>query len=88
VLKLRWHFATVFGELDHDLLMQPNVHRRGILHAPSVVELCSKLFAGGEAAVQFENLHQVDDRLAPIEILRRSFRELVHDRGDVDLGGR
>src|SRR5262245_36524064 len=50
VLKLRWHFATVFGELDHDPLMQPNVHRRGILHAPSVVEICGKLFAGGVVA--------------------------------------
>lgn len=88
MLKLGWHFATVFGELDHDLLMQPNVHRRGILHASSVVELRGKLFASGEAAVQFEKFHQVNDRLAPIEILRRSFGEVIHDRGDVDLGGR
>jgi len=84
----RWHFAAVFGEFDHDLLVQPNVHRRRIFRAPGVVELGGKLLARGEAAVELEKLPQIDDRLSPIEILGGGFGEFVHDRGDVQLRGR
>jgi hypothetical protein len=62
VLELRWDFAAVFGEFEHDLFVQPNVHRAGsfvlpvFFRAPGAVELGCKLFACGEAAVELEKL--------------------------------
>src|SRR5262245_9239841 len=41
--------ASVLGELDHDLLVQPDVHLRGVVHVAAVVQLLSKLLACGAA---------------------------------------
>jgi hypothetical protein len=34
VLELRWDFAAVFSEFDHDLFVQPDVHRAGSFVLP------------------------------------------------------
>ena len=35
----RWHLAAVRGELTHHFLVQPDVHRRAVVHAASVPQL-------------------------------------------------
>src|SRR3546814_7804999 len=58
-------------------LVQPHVHLRRIPHLVSrATQLGSQFLARGEAAVQAEQLQQVDDGRAP-EIGRASCRERV-----------
>jgi hypothetical protein len=43
VLDLRRQLAAVGGKLDHDLLVQPDVHGGGIIAVAGVTELLRKL---------------------------------------------
>jgi len=55
------HLATGLGELCHDLLVQPDVHFRRAIESACVAELLRQLLSGAKAAVQFQQLHQVND---------------------------
>src|SRR3954471_1013742 len=62
------HLAAALGELGHDLPVQPEVHLGGAIEGAGVAELLRQLLARTEAAVQFQQLHQIDDRLSPVEV--------------------
>src|SRR5258707_15887765 len=51
VLDLRRQLAAVRSELRHHLLVQPDVHARGIVGVAGVTELLRKFFARGKAGV-------------------------------------
>ena len=52
LLEVGRHLAAVRGELLHHLLVQPDVHRRRIVHVAGVAELLGELLARAEAAVE------------------------------------
>src|SRR5205814_489922 len=62
VLEVRWDLAAVFGKLGHDLLMQPDVHRRRVVHIAIVMKFLSQRLARVQAAVHPEEFHQIHDR--------------------------
>ena len=78
------HLAAALGELCHDLLLQPDIHRRRAIESAGVAELLRQLLARAEAAVQFEQLHQIDDGVFPIEIFALLGGEL--GKNPVDVG--
>src|SRR4051795_5853697 len=84
VLDLRRQLAAIGGELGHYLLVQPDVHGRGIVGVAAVAELLGEVLARGEAGIDVERLHEVDDRGAPFQLfaLVRGDRR-VDDRGNV-----
>lgn len=53
--------TAVLGQFSHDLLVQPPVHGRGVVHVTGIVQLLGKLLASGEATVEVEEFHQVHD---------------------------
>src|SRR3954471_8020864 len=62
------HLAAAFSKLRHDLLVQPDIHVRRAIESAGITEFLGQLFAGGKTAVQFQQLHQIDDRFPPIEV--------------------
>ena len=62
VLETDRHHAAALGKLRHDLLVQPDVHFRRAIESSSVAELLRQLLAGAKAAVELEQLHEIDDR--------------------------
>ena len=60
---------TVFRQLYHDLFVEPDVHLGRDAHVAIVAKLGREPLAGLEATVQLEELHQVDNRASPVEIL-------------------
>ena len=48
------HFSAVFRQLDHHLLVQPNIHRGRVIHIASVIQFLSQLLARGQAAIEVE----------------------------------
>lgn len=88
MLEVVRHFAAIRGKLRHDFFMQPDVHRCRVVRVAGVVQLGRELFARGEAAVEIEQFHEIDDRVAPIELLVALRRELGQDRLDIDWGSR
>src|SRR5262249_11461828 len=85
VLKALRHFAAGLGELDHQLLVEPDVHCGRAVERAGIAELPRQLLARAEAAVQLEELHQIDDRCVPIEVLVLLVGELRNHRLDVRL---
>src|SRR6476661_10040815 len=63
------YLAPALREPGHDLLVQPDIHVGGAVELAPVAKFLCQLFAGTEAAVQLQELHQIDDRLVPIEVL-------------------
>src|SRR5215204_2867814 len=87
-LEIVRHLAAARRKLGHDLLVQPDVHGCGVVRVAGVAQLLGEVLARGEAAVEIEQLHQVDDRAAPIELLL-VFRGALRQHGlDVDLRDR
>src|SRR5262249_8557000 len=82
------HFAAALGKLCHDLLLQPDVHRRRAIKGPGVAEFLRQLLASAEAAVQFQQLHQIDDRGFPIKIFILLVGEFRKDRFDISFRDR
>src|SRR5262249_38538664 len=82
------HLAAALGELRHDLLLQPDVHRRRAIEGAGVAELLRQLLTGAEAAVQFQQLHQIDDRAFPIEIFILLVGEFRKDGFDISFRDR
>src|SRR5262245_43652299 len=79
------NFATVFGELDHYLLVQPDIHLGGVVRIASVIQLLCQLFACRNAAVEIEQLHQVDNGMPPIELLLILAGKVRKNGRDIDL---
>src|SRR5262249_26628043 len=76
------YLAAALGKLCHDLLLQPDIHRRRTIESAGVAEFLRQLLAGAKATVQFEQLHQIDDRVFPIKIFAlvgSKFREDCFD---------
>src|SRR5689334_22373851 len=89
MLDFRRQLAAIGGELGHDLLVQPDVHAGGVVGVTGIAKLLGEFLAGGEAGVDVERLHQVDDRGPPFQLLMLGGHRLVQDRRDVDaLRGR
>ena len=84
VLDFRRQLAAIGGELGHHLLVQPDVHARGIIAVAGVAELLGELLARREARIDVERLHQVDDRGAPLQLFALGFDSRVEDRCDID----
>src|SRR6516165_8623433 len=84
-LQRFWNLSAIFRELDHYLLMQPDVHRSRVLGVARVVQLFRQLLARGKAAVQIEQLHQINDRVSPIELLLVLASEILEHGFDIDL---
>src|SRR5262245_10724191 len=82
------NFATVFGELDHYLLVQPDIHLGGVVRIASVIQLLCQLLACRNAAVEIEQLHQVDNGISPIELLLVLAGKVCKDSRDIDLSSR
>src|SRR5262245_4278183 len=85
VLEALRHFPAGLGELDHHLLVQPDVHRRGAVERAGIAEFLRQLLACAEAAVQLEKLHQIDDRCVPVEVLVLLVGEPRDHRLDIGL---
>jgi hypothetical protein len=51
------------------MLVQPDVHGRGVIHVAGIVQLLCEFLARAEAAAEVQQLHQIHDRLSPIEFL-------------------
>jgi hypothetical protein len=66
VLETVRHHAAALSKFDHDLLVEPDVHFRRAIEFALVSEFLRQLLAGAKAAVQLEQLHQIDDRLFPV----------------------
>jgi hypothetical protein len=45
VLQILWNLATIFGELDHHLFVQADVHFGRVLHISLIVEFLSQTLA-------------------------------------------
>jgi uncharacterized membrane protein YeaQ/YmgE (transglycosylase-associated protein family) len=67
MLEVVRHVAAILREFSHDLLVQPDVHGCRIVRVAGIMQFLSQLLARGQAAVQVEDFHQVNDRSAPIE---------------------
>jgi diguanylate cyclase (GGDEF)-like protein len=61
--------VAVRRELFHDALVQPDVHRGRIVLIAGIAELARQLLAVVEARIHAEQLHQIDDRCAPVQLL-------------------
>ena len=86
------HIATVGGDLREHSLVQPNIHLCRIPHEiRRAAQLCSQVLTRRETAIDLEQLQQVDDGSAPVQLLRISCRTLLQLRDDIDdrdrLGG-
>jgi hypothetical protein len=66
--------------------MKPDVHRGRVTRIAGVVKFLCELFARGETAVKGEELHQIDDGVPPIELLRSFLVQAVEDRSHVHGG--
>src|SRR5262249_38485634 len=88
VLDVRRELAAIGRELGHHLLVQPDIHGRGIIGVTGVAKLVSELLACAEAGIDVEGLHEVDDRGPPFELLALGLRSLVDDLRDIDTLGR
>jgi len=77
------HLAAAFSKLRHDLLVQPDIHVRRAIESAGVAEFLGQLFAGGKTAVQFQQLHQIDDRFPPIEVFALFVVKFLEDCFDV-----
>src|SRR5262245_40306887 len=88
VLEAFRHVAATFGELEHNLPMQPDVHRPRAVERAGIAELLGQLLAGSEAAVELEQLHQVDNRFIPVEVFVLLVRDLRDHRLDLGPGYR
>ncbi len=84
VLQVGRHLAAVFFQLVHHLLVQPDVHGRGIALVAGVVQLVGQVLARLQAAVDVQQLHQVDDGGAPVELLAVLRRHAIEHLLDVD----
>ena len=73
------HFAAVLRKLHHDLLVEPNIHGRRIVLVAGKMKLPGKLFARRKAGIEIEQLHQVDDRMPPVELLLVARGKLVEN---------
>src|SRR3546814_15275400 len=58
---------AVRGEFAHHRLVQPDVHFGTAVEFAGIAEFLRELLAVGEARVDVEQFHQVDDRGAPVE---------------------
>ena len=61
VLDFRRQLAAIGRELRHHLLVQPDIHARGIIGVAGIAELLGKLLPRGKTGIDVERLHQVDD---------------------------
>jgi hypothetical protein len=59
VLETVRHNTAALGKLRHDLLVQPDVHFRRTIELTFVAELLCELLAGGQAAVELEQLYSI-----------------------------
>jgi len=84
VLDLGRQLAAIGRELGHHLLVQPDVHAGRIVGVAGVAELLGELLARGEAGVDIERLHQVDDRGPPLQLLPLRGDRLVEDGRHID----
>ena len=82
-LKAFGHRAATLGKLRHDLLVQPQVHFGRAIEGAGVAEFLGQLFAGAKAAVELQQLHQIDDRLLPVEIFALLVVDFLEDRFEV-----
>src|SRR5689334_397649 len=56
VLDLGRQLAAIGGELGHHLLVQPDVHARGVVGVTAIAELLGQLLARSEAGIDVERL--------------------------------
>ena len=63
--------------------MQPDVHARRVIHVARIVQFLRQLLAGVQAAVEIQELHQVNDRSAPVELLGVLAGKMGEDRLDI-----
>ena len=70
------HLSSTLSKLGHDLFVQPNIHFGRAIESACVAKFLGKLLAGGKAAVQFQQLHQIDDRFPSNRNLRAVRREV------------
>jgi len=76
------------ASLAINLLVQPDVHARGIIAVAGITELLGEFFPRAEAGIDIERLHQVDDRGAPFQFFLLGGDRLVQDGRDIDGCGR
>ena len=72
------------ASLVHDRLVQPDVHRGAVVGVAGIAQLVGEIGARLQAAVEIEQLHQVDDRGLPVQLLRVLGCHLGQDGGHVD----
>ena len=64
--------------------MQPDVHRRGIVRVTGEAQLVREFLAGGQTGIHVEQLHQVDDRVTPVQRLAGTAFHAVEHLLDID----
>src|SRR4051794_4642471 len=89
MLDLGWQLAAIGSELGHHLLVQPDVHARGIIAVAGIAQFLCEVLARTEAGINIERLHQIDNRGSPFQPFLLRGHRLVQNRCDVDgLPGR
>uniref|UniRef100_A0A0N4ZD58 LigA n=1 Tax=Parastrongyloides trichosuri TaxID=131310 RepID=A0A0N4ZD58_PARTI len=77
--------AVVADLLDH-LLVQPDIHAGAVRLVAGIAQFVGQLLALSQRGLQADQLHQVDDGGAPVQLLRALLVHEVEDAGDIDLG--
>src|SRR5690606_14604130 len=68
VQQLTRHISTVGGNASQHCLVQPDVHLCRVFHeAGRATQLDGQLFAGRKAAVELQELEQIDDGSSPVQ---------------------
>ena len=66
--------------------MQPNVHAGRVVRVAGVIELLREFFSRRQAAIHANQLHEIHDRSAPVELLRIFLRHVIQ-HGLTSTGG-
>ncbi len=75
------NFPAIFRDLLDHGLVQPDVHRGGIVCISGVMQLFRKLDAGGKTAVHSHQFHQINNGLTPIQFFGILRSQAVENRG-------
>ena len=62
-------FPTILGQFLHRRLVEPDVHLGAAVEVAGVTQLARQFLAVVEARIDPQQLHQIDDRGSPVEVL-------------------
>lgn len=90
VQQIRRNLAAIFGQFPHYRFVQPDVHIGAAIERFGIAKFHSEVFAFLKRRIHAEHLHEVDNRLAPVQIATVARINRLEIGNDVDVadGGR